>query len=415
MSQKKKILLLSDHPLSTSGVGTQSRWLIQGLVDTGKYTFRCLGGALKHEKYDIVSPHPDIVIRPIDGFGDVNLIRQLVAIERPDALMLFTDPRFFNHIWHIEDEIHQVCPIVYNHLWDNYPWPEFNRYVYESCDLVNCINWPTYDMVKDHYPEKTNYIPHAVPTELYKPLPDADVKQFKSRVLGFDKLDHFVMLYVSRNAKRKMTSDILISWKMFLDELERKHGHRKATMVLHTDPLDHEGTNLFAVIDLLKIKNNVVFSKDRVDFNQMSQLYNICDVLVNRSSNEGFGLSVLEAKMCEKPVIALKTGGLTRQVEDHETGEQFGVALEPEVKSMVGNLLVPYIYEDFVSNETVARAYMTMFEMGPERRAEIGARAREHCLKNYSMDFLIKEWDRTLTDTLENWRNRRTNWKHIEV
>jgi len=415
MNQKKKILLLSDHILSTSGVGTQGRWLVQGLVDTGKYTFRCLGGAMKHERYDVVSPHEDIVIRPIDGFGTVDLIRQLVAIERPDAMMLFTDPRFFNHIWHIEDEIHQVCPIVYNHLWDNPPWPEYNRYVYESCDLVNCINYPTYEMVKPRFPEKTNYIPHAVPEDLFKPASPEEAKQFRARILGTDRMDHFVMLYVSRNAKRKMTADIMVAWKMFLDELERKHGHRKATLVLHADPMDPEGTNLYAVIDMLKIMDNVIFSNDRVDFNQMSQLYNICDVLINRSSNEGFGLSVLEAKMCGKPVIALKTGGLTRQVEDHETGEQYGIALEPEVKSMVGNLLVPYIYEDFVSNETVAKAYMTMYEMGPQRRAELGAKAREHCLKNYRMDHLISEWDRTLMHTIENWRNDRKSWKHVEV
>lgn len=412
---KKKIILLSDHPLSTSGVGTQARWLIQGLVDTGKYTFRCLGGAVKHENYQTQSPHPDIIIRPIDGFGDVPMIRQLVAVEKPDALMLFTDPRFFNHIWHMEDEIHQVCPIVYNHLWDNYPWPEFNKFVYESCDLVNCINWPTYDMVSQRFPDKTNYVPHAVPEDLFKPLPAEQQMQLKKSVLGPAYADHFTILYVSRNAKRKMTSDILVSFKMFLNDLEKKHGHRKAVMVLHTDPIDQEGTNLYAVIDHLKIGANVIFSKDRVDFSNMNNLYNTCDVLINRSSNEGFGLSALEAKMCEKPVIALMTGGLTRQVKDHETGEEYGVALEPEVKSMVGNLMVPYIYEDFVSNETVSKAYMKMYEMGPEARAEIGKRSRQHALKNYNYKNLINDWDRTLMQTMENWRSKRQSWQHVEV
>ena len=75
----------------------------------------------------------------------------------------------------------------------------------------------------------------------------------------------------------------------------------------------------------------------------MSSLYGICDTIVNRSCNEGFGLGLLEAKMCGKPVIALKTGGMTRQAEDHETGFQYGIALEPEVKSLVGNQNVPYI------------------------------------------------------------------------
>ena len=54
-------------------------------------------------------------------------------------------------------------------------------------------------------------------------------------------MDHFLVGYVSRNARRKMPSDIIMSWKIFLDELEKKYGHRKATLVMHTEPLDPEG------------------------------------------------------------------------------------------------------------------------------------------------------------------------------
>jgi hypothetical protein len=133
--QKKTILLLSDHPLSTSGVGTQARWLINGLISTGKYKFKCFGGAMKHEDYRTIVVNEDFIIKPTNGFGDRNLLRQVLATERPDALMLFTDPRFFIWVWEMEDEIHQICPIAYNHLWDNGPWPEFNKVLYESTDL----------------------------------------------------------------------------------------------------------------------------------------------------------------------------------------------------------------------------------------------------------------------------------------
>jgi len=243
-NQKKTILFLSDHPLSTSGVGTQARWLISGLINTGKYSFKCFGGAIKHDNYDVITVNPDFVIKPTNGFGDKGLLRKTLAQLRPDALFLFTDPRFFIWAWEMEDEIHQICPIVYWHLWDNPPWPEFNRPLYESNDLINCINYPTYQMVKERFPEKTNYIPHAVPEDLYKPLPKEDVLKFKRSLLGSQRSDHFTCLYVSRNARRKMPSDILTSWKMFLDELQKSHGHKKATLVMHTDPMDQEGTNL---------------------------------------------------------------------------------------------------------------------------------------------------------------------------
>jgi glycosyltransferase involved in cell wall biosynthesis len=314
----------------------------------------------------------------------------------------------------MEDEVHQVCPIAYNHLWDNPPWPEFNRVLYESTDLINCINWPTYQMVHERFPDKTNYVPHAVPKELFFPIGPDERKRLKAAILGKDRVDHFVPLFVSRNARRKMPTDVIISFKAFLDELEVRHGHRKATMVMHTDPLDPEGPNLHQVIDLLRMKEHVVFSKERVGFAEMNSLYNVCDTIVNRSCNEGFGLPTLEMMMTGRPIIALKTGGLTRQVEDHETGEQYGVAMEPEIRSMVGNQLVPYIYEDFVSHETFAAALMKLYEAGPEERARIGAAARQYVLEEYTMKNLVESWDRTLTQTFERFKKTR-QWSTTEI
>ena len=106
---KKKILVLSDHALSTSGVGTQSRFLINGLVDTGKYTIRQFGAAMKHENYNVVKVNDDFIIKPTDGFGTPEMIRLALATEKPDMILLFTDPRFFHWLFKMEDEIHQVC------------------------------------------------------------------------------------------------------------------------------------------------------------------------------------------------------------------------------------------------------------------------------------------------------------------
>jgi glycosyltransferase involved in cell wall biosynthesis len=416
MSNKKTILVLSDHPLSTSGVGTQARWLIHGLINTGKYSFRCFGGAVKHDDYSLSVVNQDFIIKPTDGFGDRNLLRQTLVQLKPDALMLFTDPRFFIWVWEMADEIKQICPITYWHLWDNYPWPDFNRVLYESTDLINCINWPTYQMVKERFPEKTNYIPHAVPKEIYKPLPESNVLTFKKKLLGENKADHFVVGYVSRNARRKMPSDILVSWELFLRKLEEKHGHRKATLVMHTEPLDPEGPNLYHVIETLGLQNDVVFSKNRTPFEDMSLLYNSFDTIVNRSCNEGFGLPTLESMMCGKPIIALKTGGLTRQVEDAETGEQFGIGLDPEVKCLVGNQMVPYIYEDFISHETLANAFMRMYELGPEGRKQLGLKAMEHAHKDYGLEKIVEDWDKSLSTIIDAWKNNRPKmWSHLEI
>jgi len=151
---KKKIVMISDHALSTSGVGTQSRHLINGLVKKGCWTVRQLGAAMKHDDYSVVKVNEDFIVKPIDSFGTREMIRVVLATEKPDIIFLFTDPRFYVHIFEMEDEIHQVCPIVYWHVWDNEPYPDYNDGYYESVDLINCHSYHTYQQVAKHHPHQ---------------------------------------------------------------------------------------------------------------------------------------------------------------------------------------------------------------------------------------------------------------------
>lgn len=401
--KKNKILMLSDHPLCTSGVGVQARFLIQGLINTGKYSFRCLGGAVKHPNYDTVMVNPDFVIKPVDGFGNHEIIRNILISERPDAVLLFTDPRQFMWLWEIEDEIHQFCPITYWHVWDNDPYPSFNNVWYQSTDLINCLSYKTYELIKPHFPEKTNYIPHAFPKQVYNKLPEQQVKQL--RLNNFkDRADWFTGLWVNRNATRKMPNDVLNAWKVFLDRLEAEEGHRKAQMIMHTDPMDGEGPNLIATAEMLGISQNVLFSTQKVDFNDMNALYNCVDFTVNVSKAEGFGLATLSTMMTGKPIIALKTGGMTRQVVDHRDGTEHGVAIEPAARTMVGSQMVPYIYDDHVNYLDVADAYMKIYKLTPEEKIALSEKNIAYCDYEFGYENIIQQWDETLSKTIEAWK-----------
>ena len=405
--KKKKILMLCDHPLSTSGVGCQARFLINGLIATGEYTFRVLGGAIKHDNYDLVKVNDDLLIKPVDGFGNPEMLRHLLATERPDVLLLFTDPRFFIWVWEMEDEIHQICPIAYWHVWDNDPYPYFNSVLYESTDLINCHSYKTYEMVHENFPNRTNFIPHALPEELYFPLSDSEIKNYRMQLLGSQRVDHFIGFWINRNARRKMPSDVLHAWSMFLDQLQEKHGHKNATLVMHTDPVDQEGPNLFKVVENFNIQENVFFSTERIEFEKINDMHNIADFCVNIACNEGFGLATLESMQVGNPIIALKTGGLTRQVVDHRDGSHNGIALDPDVRNLVGSQMVPFIYEDHVNNNKVADAFLHLYELGADGRKELGQKARSYVMSEFAMADTVRMWNETLSKTVDTWNNNR--------
>ena len=411
--RKKKVLVLSDHALSTSGVGTQTRHLINGLIKKGEWSFRQFGAAIKHADYRTIAVNDDFIIKPIDGFGNKDLIRVTLATEKPDLILIFTDPRFFTWLFEMEDEIHQVCPIAWWHVWDNWPKPEFNSQFYDSTDLINCHSYLTYEICKQDFPEKTNFIPHALPNEIFYPL-TAEQRAAHKKMILKDRSDHFTLFWVNRNARRKRPSDLIHAWSLFRRKIESL-GKKDATLIMHTDPLDHEGPNLHEVVKLYNVQDSVIFSTDRLDFEKMNVMHNISDACINISYAEGFGLSTLESMQCGRPIIAAKTGGLTRQVVDHRDGTENGVALPIEFKTCVGSQLVPYIYEDYVSCETIANGIEKLYNLSPVERNQLGEKARAYVQSEFAYDDVIDRWHETLNETIQNWKSRRENWKMVTL
>jgi len=408
---KKKILILSDHALSTSGVGVQTRHLINGLLNSypGEWSFRQFGAAIKHDDYAVRVISPDFIIKPTDGFGNPELIRQTLATEKPDLLLIFTDPRFFDWLFSMEDEIHQICPIAWWHVWDNHPYPVFNETYYQATDLINCHSHLTYEMISEHFPSKTNFVPHSLPQDVFYPLSKSEIKQHRSQVIGPGSEDDFILFWMNRNARRKRPNDLLWAWKIFMDKL-KSEGKSNAKLVLHSDPRDPEGPNLVATSEHFDLSDSVVFSTDRIDFPKLNVLHNITDCCINISYAEGFGLATLESMQCGKPIIALKTGGLTRQVVDHRDGSENGVALDVDYRTLVGSQQVPFIYEDYSSHEATAAAIYKIYSMGPDGREKLGQKCREYALSEFAYEKTISLWNDTMLNVIENWKANYKRW-----
>jgi glycosyltransferase involved in cell wall biosynthesis len=315
----------------------------------------------------------------------------------------------------MEDEVHQICPIAWWHVWDNLPYPAYNKEIYETTDLINCHSYLTYQMCHERFPEKTNFIPHSIPQNIFFPIPESQKMQFRDQILGNSRRDHFVGIWVNRNAKRKRPSDVIESWKIFLDNLEEKHGHRNATLIMHTDPLDQEGPNLFLVTEHFGVQESVFFSKDRLDFDKMNILYNISDFCINISYAEGFGLSTLESMQAGVPIVAVKTGGLSRQVVDHRDESENGISLDVEMRTLVGSQQVPYIYEDYVSCDTVASGIMRLYELPKKDKEKLSQKVRDYVLSEFAYQDTVDSWHETMKDLSNNWKDQYKSWELITI
>tara|TARA_R110000751_G_scaffold132753_2_gene235303 strand:- start:58 stop:969 length:912 start_codon:yes stop_codon:yes gene_type:complete len=300
--------------------------------------------------------------------------------------------------------------MVYYHVWDNYPYPQFNRPSYLSNDHIACISELTYDIVQTVAPEVgSTYIPHAVNEEIFKPFTVEKKSEYK-KVHGLE--DKFVCVWNNRNARRKQSGTLIWWFKEFLDRV----GHDKATLIMHTDTKDVHGQDLEAIINELGLTNQeVLFSRDKVEAADLAQLYAAADVTINISDAEGFGLATLESLSCGTPIMVTMTGGLQNQVTDGENW--FGVGLEPASKAIIGSQQVPYIYEDRVNKDDFVNGLVSLYEMTQEERAAMGMAGREWTQKQYNFTDFMQKWDDLLTSINEeqgSWETR-TGYLPYEV
>jgi len=411
MTKKIKVLTLSDHPLSPSGVGTQTKYIIESLLKSGKFSIISLGGAIKHVDYTpkMVDPYKeDWKIIPVDGYGTPEMIRSILRTEKPDILWFMTDPRFYGWLWQIENEIRPLVPMVYYHVWDNKPYPMFNKKYYDSNDYIATISKVTDDIVRNVSPDvNCKYIPHTVNTDIFKPVPEEHINKIREDSLPESDRNKIIFFWNNRNARRKQ-SGTLIWW--FKEWLDKTDNHDNVQLLMHTDPRDPHGQNLDEIIQHLGLneRRQVLLSKSKVAPEHLSAMYNMVDCTINISDAEGFGLATLESLACGTPIIVNMTGGLQEQVMNG--AESCGIPLQPTSKAIIGSQDVPYIYEDRTSKDQFFSAMSKMVALGPKGRKEMGLRGREHVLQNYNFDDFNKKWVEFMLEVHESegsWETRK--------
>ena len=452
MAKKKKILLLSDDLRMASGIATMSKELVLGTVH--KYDWFQVGAAINHPEAGKVLdvsediqktygvPDANVKILPWNGYGNADLIRQLINAEQPDAILHFTDPRYWTWLYDIEHEIRQNVPLLFYAIWDDLPDPLYNRNYYESCDWIGCISRQTYGIIKrlsalDTKPTwkpkkdwQVSYVPHGINTNIYKP---ADVPaEFRKEILGGKEYD-FVLYWSNRNIRRKQPADVIVAFKKFCDSIGKEKAE-KVCLVMHTQPIDENGTDLYAVIETMAPECNIIFSEKRRPQEELNLIYNMVDCTINIANNEGFGLATAESVMAGTPIIVNVTGGLQDQcgfkVNDkmltpddyikigslHQWREWEGKAkpgpwalpVWSRALALAGSVPTPYIWDDRVDIEDVAVAIEKMYNTPKEVRKANALIGREAFIGE--MGLTHTNMCQTLMDglesTFENWKPR---------
>lgn len=449
MTKKKKILLLSDDLRMSSGIATVSKEFVFGNFD--KFDWVQLGAAVNHpdkgKEIDLGEDarkasgikNASLKIIPWSGYGDANILRELIMRHQPDAILHFTDPRYWRWLYEMEAELRQNIPILFYHIWDDLPDPHYNRNYYESCDWLGCISRQTYGIVsrvgklesetiKPLEDSQVSYVPHGINSTLYRPVEVP--AEFKKQVTG-GKDYKFILFWMNRNIKRKQPSDVIWAFKKFRDGLPKKD-QDKVCLIMHTAPKDQNGTDLIEVQKRIAPDCDIKFSTDRINQEQLNLLYNIADCTINIAGNEGFGLTTAESVMAGTPIIVNVTGGLQdqcgfkvdgkyltaddykeigslhnyREWEDKVTHGEWVKPVWPRVQTMVGSIPTPYIIDDKTDVYEVTDAIRYWYDKTPKERTKAGLQGRKEFMGEMGLN--AKNQNQKMADgilqAIENWK-----------
>jgi glycosyltransferase involved in cell wall biosynthesis len=447
-ADRKKILLLCDDIRFTSGISTMAKEIVIGT--SHRFNWVNLGAAITHpdqgKRFDVSQDtnvmaeitDSSVFIIPTSGYGNPDLLRQIIEMEKPDAIMFFTDPRYWIWLFQMENEIRKKIPMIYLNIWDDLPAPLYNKPYYESCDTLLAISKQTRNINELVLGEKAKdkvikYVPHGINEKVFFPLPKdtPEIQTMRKMYFGDDQPE-FVVFYNARNIRRKCTSDLILAYAQFCDKIGKEKA-KKCALLLHTQRMDENGTDLPAVVELFcdPEYQRVVFSEHRYSPHQMCHLYNCADVVTLTSSNEGWGLSLTEGMMTGKMIIGTVTGGMQDQMRfENENGDwldltkdfpsnHFGTykkhgewarPLFPTNMSIVGSIPTPYIFDDRADFRDIANAIEEVYNLGPEERERRGQKAREWATSEESMQsarMMSKNIIDGVEETFAKWKPRK--------
>jgi glycosyltransferase involved in cell wall biosynthesis len=196
---------------------------------------------------------------------------------------------------------------------------------------------------------KVHIIPFGINTEVFKPLPVNKV------------IDDSIVIGTVKSLESIYRIDLIL--KAFAKVKNQENIPKLKLLIVGGGSLEQE---LKQLANDLHIEKHVFFI-GKVSMDEVPKYHNMIDIFVNVSDDESFGVSVLEASACARPVIVTKVGGLRDVMINNETGIMISKDNEEELTEAIIDLV-----------------------LHPDKRKTMGIAGREFVQKNYELMICVK-------------------------
>jgi glycosyltransferase involved in cell wall biosynthesis len=310
-----RFLWESNAPWAGTGYGAQTKLLLPALKALGHDPqmfafYGLLGGTIEYDGYK-VWPNSNY-----DGWGN-DVINLHVERSKVEAMVTLMD------LFVLDRGIWEKLSVPWA-AWtpvDSVGIGDATQKMLQICEYPVAMSYFGANQMRDHDIEPAATIWHAVDCNVYKPMDKYECRA----LLDLDEDAYVIGMVMANKGDRKQYPLQLKAIKEWMD----KNTDRKIQVYIHTEPTAMMGgwdmRELCRVLGL----SGKVYATNQYDASVvpsppqfLAQVYNACDVLMNVSAGEGFGIPIIEAQACGTPVL---TGNYTSMTEI----THYGYAVEP--------------------------------------------------------------------------------------
>jgi len=424
MKQKPVILWLSDSPFTNTGYATISRNILNGLSDE----FEC--HYLAHNYMGQTIPENGVTLQDglrfkftIHGAGREGYCRDLIEpyIQKfkPDFFCVLLDTFMGFQVGMQNINFAPAKSLFYFPSDGGGGMPQGCEQILKHFNIAVAMAEFGKIQTKDYYNLNTEFIPHAVDCNLFRPINHLEKSKIKSEfsVLSINGQlmkgflhDKFVVGTVARNQGRKMLDKTI---KAFYEFAKNK---KNVVLLLHSDLFDASAVfDLRSLISRYNLENKVVFSPirffDNFEYKDMYKVYGLMDVFMLSTSGEGFGVPIIEAMSCgipsvvtdytTTPELLVKNGvcGIPVPLSDSENISMTELMLDKGMNMKEIDLLL--------SNGTLTGSWsvergcvdikkfadsLNLLYADKEKRLEMGQVGRNKAITLYNWESVINQW-----------------------
>ena len=376
--KKQKLVWISDVPWANSGMGIQSKLIVEHLASLGYdiyYIAWYAGNPGEKTHYTLAGKEIKVYFLGQNSFGTPALIENIISLVKPDMIVSFGDMHMVNAITMIDKKWHKN----WLHWWtvDNDSPSDFELAIAQKIPkLVALTNFGA-NIIKKYTNRVVPVIGHA-----YRSRLGIGERKTAKRSLGIGE-DTVVFGCIARNFWRK-------NLHTFVNAFAHRLGNTKdAVLLIHTDDPSpgKDGCNLVELVKKLKLQGRVFVTTNAVSEDDMTCIIDAMDFHVLPSFGEGFGVPVIETMARGVPNIVPRHTTLPELVGD--SGYIIPLSISGSVHPNTGR---EYLGPDCRKLSDVLSIAYALRMVDEDAYLNLALKAM-HKVQEYAPEAIVKKWE----------------------